>query len=80
MTPKEIAAYYNARIFDSIEAAENSGFIITETFEPRNVWNKMSAAHTIVNKLKQRKDETSEIGLVLTPKSISGCYLPKQSE
>jgi hypothetical protein len=80
MTPKEIAAQYEAKVFETPEAAKVSGFVLTETLAPRNVWNKASAAQAIVTKLaKQRASgEAKEIGLVIEPWSVTGCYLPSE--
>jgi hypothetical protein len=80
MTPKEIAAQYEAKVFDTPEAAKVAGFVLTETLAPRNVWNKASAAQAIVTKLaKQRSSgEAREIGLVIEPWSVTGCYLPSE--
>lgn len=82
MSPKEIATKYGAKVFDSTEAATKAGFVVTETLAPRNVWNKMSATNVIILNLKKllNKGEASEIGLVLESFSVSGCYLPKQTE
>ena len=82
MTPKEIAAHYSARVFDTPEAAQAAGFVLTETAAPRNVWNKASAASAIVLKLVDRKEsgEVDEIGLVIEPFSVTGCYKPHQAE
>ncbi|OLE54279.1 MAG: hypothetical protein AUG51_08990 [Acidobacteria bacterium 13_1_20CM_3_53_8] len=76
MSPKEIAQHYEAKIFDAPEAAEAAGFVLTEKMSPRNVWNKASAAQAIIYKLleRKRKGEASEIGLVLEPFSVTGCY------
>lgn len=76
MTPKEIAAHYDAKVFDSAEAAQDAGFVLTESAEPRNVWNKASAASAIVLKLVQQKarGEAEEIGLVIEPWRVTGCY------
>ena len=81
MTPKEIAAHYGAKVFDSPEAAEAAGFVVTETAAPRNVWNKASAASAIVLKLVQQKATGSaeEIGLVIEPWRVTGCYKPRES-
>ncbi|HZE69560.1 MAG TPA: hypothetical protein VE135_08570 [Pyrinomonadaceae bacterium] len=78
MTPKEIATHYQAKIFDTPDAAKAAGFIITETETPRNVWNKASAANAIILKLvaKRSKGEAAEIGLVIEPWSVTGCYKP----
>ena len=82
MTPKEIAAHYEAKVFDSADAAEAAGFVLTESAEPRNVWNKASAANAIVLKLVQQKSrgDAEEIGLVIEPWRVTGCYKPHESE
>ena len=78
MTPKEIAAHYNAKVFDTPQAADVAGFVLTETAAPRNVWNKASAASAIVLKLVQQKASggVDEIGLVIEPWRVTGCYKP----
>ena len=78
MTPKEIAAQYEAKVFDTPEAAKVAGFVLTETMEPRNVWNKASAALAIVSKLanKRSSGEASEIGLIIDAWTVTGCYVP----
>jgi hypothetical protein len=78
MTPKEIAAHYQAKVFDTPDAAEGAGFVLTETAQPRNVWNKASAANAIVLKLVQQKSrgDVEEIGLVIEPWRVTGCYKP----
>ena len=82
MTPKEIATQYEAKVFDSPAAAESAGFVLAESAAPRNVWNKASAANAIVLKLADRKEagEVSEIGLVIEPFRVTGCYKPNSSE
>ncbi len=82
MTPKEIAAQYNAKVFDTPGAAEDAGYVLGDTAEPRNVWNKASAANAIVLKLVQQKASgaADEIGLVIEPWRVTGCYKPHQSE
>jgi len=82
MTPKEIAAHYNAKVFDTPEAAQAAGFVLTETAAPRNVWNKASAASAIVLKLVERKEsgDVDDIGLVIEPFRVSGCYKPLAAE
>src|SRR5437763_13125621 len=81
MTPKEIAAHYEAKVFDSPEAATTAGFTLTETHEPRNVWNKASAAQSLMLRLRAKKEkgEVKEIGLVLEPWKVTGCYLPNEA-
>jgi hypothetical protein len=80
MTPKEIAAHYEAKVFDSPEAAKVAGFLLTETMAPRNVWNKASAANALVLKLveKRAQGEAEEIGLVIEPWKVTGCYKPTE--
>ena len=82
MTPKEIATHYSAKVFDSPDAAKVAGFVLTETAAPRNVWNKASAASAIVLKLveKRASGEADEIGLVIEPFRVTGCFKPQPSE
>ena len=82
MTPKELAKHYGARIFETAAAAEAAGFVCTSTLTPRNVWNKASAALAIMHdlKLKLKQEEAAEIGLILEKNSVTGCYLPTNSE
>jgi hypothetical protein len=82
MTPKEIAAHYEAKVFESPEAAKVAGFVLTETESPRNVWNKASAAQAIVIKLAEKRASgiAKEIGLIIEPWSVTGCYLPDAPE
>ena len=81
MSPKELAAHYEAKVFDTKEAAEAAGFVLTETHAPRNIWNKASAAQAVMHKLLARRasGEAKEIGLVLENYSLTGCYLPAQA-
>jgi hypothetical protein len=76
MTPKEIAAQWDAKVFDSPGAAQEAGFVLTETAQPRNVWNKASAASAIVLKLvgQRSRGDAQEIGLVIEPWRVTGCY------
>ena len=82
MTPKEIATHYEAKVFDTAEAAQAAGFVLTDTAAPRNVWNKASAANAIVLRLfeKKLKGEVEEIGLVIEPFRVTGCYKPQAAE
>ena len=79
MTPKEIAVHYEAKVFDTPDAAEGAGFVLADTASPRNVWNKASAASAIVLKLLDKKEagEVEEIGLVIEPFRVTGCYKPQ---
>ncbi|HXQ73358.1 MAG TPA: hypothetical protein VN844_22850 [Pyrinomonadaceae bacterium] len=81
MTPKEIATHYDAKVFDTPGAAKEAGFVLTDTAQPRNVWNKASAANAIVLKLveKRTQGDADEIGLVIEPWRVTGCYKPVQS-
>jgi hypothetical protein len=80
MTPKEIAAQYDAKVFDTPEAAKVAGFVLTETETPRNVWNKASAALAIVSKLAQKREsgQARDIGLIIEPWSVTGCFAPAE--
>ena len=82
MTPKEIAGQYNAKVFDTPEAAQVAGFVLGESAAPRNVWNKASAASAIVLKLVEQRESGAieEIGLVIEPFRVTGCYKPQPSE
>ena len=82
MTPKEIATHYGAKVFDTSEAAKVAGFVLTETAAPRNVWNKASAASAIVLGLVERREsgEVEDIGLVVEPFRVTGCYKPQPSQ
>ena len=82
MTPKEIATHYAAKVFDTPDAAKAAGFVLTETAAPRNVWNKASAASAIVMKLVEKKEsgEVEDIGLVIEPFRVTGCYKPHSAE
>jgi len=82
MTPKEIATHYNAKVFDTPDAAKAAGFVLTETAAPRNVWNKASAASAIVLKLRDKKEsgEIEDIGLVIEAFQVTGCYKPHSAE
>ena len=79
MTPKEIATLYEAKVFDTPDAAEGAGFVLADTAAPRNVWNKASAASAIVLRLLEKKEagEVEEIGLVIEPFRVTGCYKPQ---
>ena len=82
MSPKEIAAHYEAKVFDTPEAATGAGFVLTETHAPRNVWNKASATQSLLLGLREKKEkgEIKEIGLVNEPFSVTGCYLPNDAQ
>jgi len=78
MTPKEIATQYEAKVFESLDAARSAGFVLMDAVSPRNVWNKASATSAIVLDLVRRKaaGEVTEIGIVIEPWSVAGCFVP----
>jgi hypothetical protein len=78
MTPRELAAHNGARVFDGTAAANNAGFVLTTSLTPRNVWNKASAALSIMHelKIKLKQKEALEIGLIVEKNTVTGCYLP----
>ena len=48
MHPKDLAAKYEVKVFDSPAAAEAAGFQLGQRMSPRNVWNRDSAASAIL--------------------------------
>jgi len=76
MNAKELATHYQAKVFDTKEAAQSAGFVLTETLSPRNVWNKASASQAIIHKLLEKKKtgDAVEIGLVIENHSVTGCF------
>jgi hypothetical protein len=48
--------------------------------QPRNVWNKASAATAIISKLAKKRStgEATEIGLIIEPWQVTGCYVPSE--
>lgn len=78
MNTKETAQHYGAKIFDSPEAARAAGFVLRERLAPRNVWNKASAAQSLLLKLleEKRNGAIEEVGIVIEPMSVTACYKP----
>ncbi len=76
MSPKELATKYEAKVFETAEAAMSAGFVLTDSMSPRNVWNKASATQAILFKLLalKKSGQAAEVGLVLEPWSVTGCY------
>jgi len=76
MHPKDLAAKYDVKVFDSPSAAESAGFQLGQRMSPRNVWNRDSAASAIIfDLLKKRKSgEVSEVALVLETGSVAGAF------
>jgi hypothetical protein len=76
MSPKELAAKYGAKVFETPGAATEAGFELTETMSPRNTWNKASASQAILHNLlaRRKSGQATEIGLVIEPWSVTGCY------
>ena len=76
MHPQDLAKKYDAKVFDSAQAAETAGYTLGDSLKPRNPWNRDSAAQSIFYELLRRKrgGELSEIGLVLDGNSVTGAY------
>ena len=76
MHPKDLAAKYEVKVFDSPSAAEAAGFQLGQRLSPRNVWNRDSAASAILFDLlgKRRRGEVSEVALVLETGSVAGAF------
>jgi methylphosphotriester-DNA--protein-cysteine methyltransferase len=82
MHPKDLAARYEVKVFDSPTAAEAAGFRLGRRMSPRNVWNRDSAASAILFDLlgKRRRGEVSEVALVLEVSSVAGAYKAAEDE
>ena len=76
MHPKDLAAKYEVKVFDSPAAAEAAGFRLGQRMSPRNVWNRDSAASAILFDLlrKKKSGEVSDIALVLEVGSVAGAF------
>ena len=76
MHPKDLAAKYEVKVFDSPAAAEAAGFQLGQRMSPRNLWNRDSAASAILFDLlgKRKRGEVSEIALVLETASVAGAF------
>ena len=76
MDLKELADRHGVRIFDDRETATAEGYTLTETSRTRNVWNRQSAAEATLYRLlgMKRRGEATDLGLVLDPWSVTGCY------
>ena len=69
MTPKEIAAQYEAKVFDNAGGGEGGGIVLTdtlsrETFGTRPVRPSLSSLNL---QIKRNTGEAKEIGLVIEP-------------
>ena len=82
MHPKDLAAKYDVKVFDSPSAAEAAGFRLGQRMSPRNVWNRDSAASAILFDLlgKRKRGEVSEVALVLEINSVAGAFKSAESE
>ena len=82
MHPKDLAAKYEVKVFDSPSAAEAAGFRLGQRMSPRNVWNRDSAASAILFDLigKRKKGEVSEIALVLETNAVAAAFKQAESE
>jgi methylphosphotriester-DNA--protein-cysteine methyltransferase len=78
MHPKDLAAKYDVKVFDSPAAAEKEGYTLGRRMSPRNVWNRDSAASAIIFDLlkKKKHGEVSEVALVLEVGSVAGAFKP----
>jgi hypothetical protein len=76
MHPKDLAARYEVKVFDSPTAAEAAGFSLGRRMSPRNIWNRDSAASAILFDLlrKKKAGEVSDVALVLEINAVAGCY------
>ena len=76
MHPKDLAAKYEVKVFDSPAAAEAAGFQLGQRMSPRNVWNRDSAASAVLFDLlkKKKSGEVSEVALVLETGSVAGAF------
>ncbi len=76
MHPKDLAAKYDVKVFDSPSAAEAAGFRLGQRMSPRNLWNRDSAASAILLDLLRKKKggELSEVALVLEVNAVAGAY------
>ncbi len=76
MHPKDLAAKYDVKVFDSPTAAETAGFKLGRRMSPRNVWNRDSAASAILFDLigKRKRGEVSEVALVLEINAVAGAF------
>jgi hypothetical protein len=76
MHPQDLAKKYDAKVFDSTQAAESAGYTLGQSMQPRNAWNRDSAAQAIFYDLLRRKQrgEVSEIGLVLDGSAVTGAF------
>jgi methylphosphotriester-DNA--protein-cysteine methyltransferase len=76
MHPKDLAAKYDVKVFDSPSAAEAAGFRLGQRMSPRNVWNRDSAASAILFDLlrKKKNGEVSEVALVLEVNAVAGAF------
>ena len=76
MHPKDLAAKYEVKVYDSPSAAEAAGFQLGQRMSPRNVWNRDSAASAILFDLlgKRKRGEVSEVALVLEIGSVAAAF------
>ena len=74
MHPKDLAARYDVKVFDSPEAAAKEGFALGQRLTTRNVWNRDSSASAVLFDLigKRKRGEVAEVALVLAPHGVTG--------
>ena len=76
MHPKDLAARYEVKVFDSPTAAEAAGFRLGRRMSPRNVWNRDSAAAAVLYDVlaKRKRGEVTDIALVLETGGVTGAF------
>ena len=81
MHPKDLAAKYEDKVFDSPAAAEAAGFHLGQRMSPRNIWNRDSAASAILFDLlaKRKRGEVSDIALILEINAVAGAFKDAQA-
>jgi methylphosphotriester-DNA--protein-cysteine methyltransferase len=81
MHPKDLAAKYEVKVFDSPAAAEAAGFQMGQRMSPRNIWNRDSAASAILFDLlaKRKRGEVSDIALILEISAVAGAFKDAQA-
>jgi hypothetical protein len=76
MHPKDLAARYDVKVFDAPAAAETAGYTLGRRLAPRNVWNRDSAAASLLYDLlaRRKRGEVSDIALVLEAGGVTEAY------
>jgi hypothetical protein len=74
MHPKDLAARYDVKVFDSPEAAAKEGYALGERLTTRNVWNRDSSASAVLFELvgRRKRGEVESVAIVLDPYGVTG--------